>query len=266
MPSPAPIGIFDSGVGGLSVMQKIRDILPSEDLIYFADSAYCPYGNRSPEWVYNRTVALSKFMISQGVKLIVVACNTASSASLNELRKLYTIPIVGMEPALKPAASLSKNKKIGILATCVTITGERYNSLIKRYGNGVKVISQPCPGLVELVEAGEINGPEAEQKLKLYLDSLVEEGVDTIVLGCTHYPFLRPLIQSMVGNGVQVIDTGEAVARRVVQVLREHDLATPDQNKGTEIFFTSGRAEKVKKAIEKLWSNGYVDVQKVKIR
>lgn len=265
MPSPAPIGVFDSGVGGLSVMLKIRNILPSEDIIYFADSAYCPYGTRPPEIIHHRTMALSEFMVSKGVKIIVVACNTASSAGLNELRQQYTIPIVGMEPALKPAAELTKNKKVGILATGVTLAGERYSSLVKRYANGIKVVSQPCPGLVELVEAGEINGPKAERMLKSYLNSLIRENVDTIVLGCTHYPFLRPLIESIVDNEVQVIDTGEAVARRVSQVLDDNDLAAPAKRNGKEDFFTSGEPEKVKKVMERLWPNGEININKVHI-
>lgn len=266
MPDPAPIGIFDSGVGGLSVMRIMRAMLPYEDMIYFADSAYCPYGTRPPEITRKRAIALCQFLISRGAKLVVVACNTASSASLNELRKLYPIPIVGMEPALKPAAAITRNKKIGILATGATISGERFGSLVKRYGNGIDIISQPCPGLVELVEAGEINGARTEEMLKLYLDPLIKEGVDTVVLGCTHYPFLRPMIESMLGNRIQVIDTGEAVARRVIQVLKENDLNTPDQKPGIEIFYTSGQPEEVKKVIQKLWLDNDVTVAKVHIK
>ncbi|MTI85199.1 MAG: glutamate racemase [Firmicutes bacterium] len=255
MSSPAPIGIFDSGVGGLSVMQKIRELLPQEDLIYFADSAYCPYGICPPELVHNRTLALCEFMVSLGVKLVVVACNTASSASLNKLRELHSIPIIGMEPALKPASHITKNKRVGILATGVTIAGERFNSLIKRYANGIKVISQPCPGLVELVEAGETNGEKVDQMLKLYLDSLIKENVDTVVLGCTHYPFLNPVIKMIVGDGVEVIDTGEAVAKWVSQVLKKEDLKTPHINPGTERFYTTGEPEKVQEVITKLWNS-----------
>ncbi len=264
MPCPAPIGIFDSGVGGLSVMQKIRELLPYEDLIYFADSAYCPYGVRPPETVHYRTSALCDFMISQGVKLIVVACNTASSASLNKLRQIYNIPIVGMEPALKPAAKITNNKKVGILATGVTIAGERFHSLIGRYANGIKVVSQPCPGLVELVEEGEVEGKRAEEMLKMYLSSLINENVDTIVLGCTHYPFLRPLIESIVGDQVKVIDTGEAVARRVTQVLMENDLNTPGTIAGSEKFYTTADPGKVYKVIKRLW-NREITVKKAPV-
>lgn len=253
MPDSSPIGIFDSGIGGMSVMEKIRRLLPAEDIIYFADSAYCPYGNRSPEIVRNRAISICDFMVSNGVKMVVVASNTTSSAGLDELRKIYSIPIIGMEPAVKPAAEVTKNKKVGILATGVTLAGERYNSLLNRYGNGITVFSQPCPGLVELVEAGEVDTIEARAMLNLYLKPLINEGVDTIVLGCTHYPFLRPLVESILGNGVKVIETGDAVARHVVQILKEHNISTPNNGTGKETFYTSGNVETVRKVIKKFW-------------
>lgn len=260
MPNTAPIGVFDSGVGGLSVMLQIRDLLPAENIIYIADSAHCPYGTRPPKVIHQRTMALSKFLISQKVKTIVIACNTASSASLNRLRELYKIPIIGMEPALKPAAQLTKNKKIGILATGATLAGKRYNSLMRRYGNGVTIVSQPCPGLVELVESGQIEGPEAKIILKKYINPLIKENIDTIVLGCTHYPFLRPLIESITGRGVHVIDTGEAVAKRVKNILTENNLLNPNQKRGYEKFFTSGDVKKVHAVMQKLWPYGMANL------
>lgn len=249
----------------MSVMQKIREFLPHEDLIYFADSAYCPYGIRSPELVHDRAVAICGFLVSLGVKIVVVACNTISSVSLNELRRLHQLPIVGMEPAVKPAAAATKNKKVGIMATGITISGQRLENLLKRYGHGIEVVTQPCPGLVELVEDGKLEGLQVKDILRHYLQPLQDKGIDTLVLGCTHYPFLRPVIEEILGTGVQIIDTGEPVARRVVQVLRENNIIGDREKRSSETFYTSGHPGKVEEVIGKLWPYGRVNVKKAEV-
>ncbi len=247
-----PIGIFDSGVGGLSVMVEIQRLLPREDIFYFADSAYCPYGSRPPEVVARRAVALGDFLVAQGAKMVVVASNTTSSAGLETLREWLPVPVVGMEPAVKPAVALTKNGKIGVMATAVTLSSGRFESLVERFGHHVEVLTQPCPGLVELVEEGKTTGPEVEELLHRYLDPLLGHGSDTIVLGCTHYPFLRQLVERIAGPAVQVIDTGEAVAAHVVRVLAHQNLLADRQRQGWARFFTSGDPFKVGEVIAKL--------------
>jgi len=265
MPCSKPIGLFDSGVGGLSVMREVRRYLPAEDLLYYADSAFCPYGVRQPEIIRARALAISRFLMSKGVKLIVIASNTTSAASLNAVRERCSIPVVGVEPAVKPAVSATHNGNIGVLATGVTLACERFSGLLERFCDGVKVYTQPCPGLVELVEAGKHETPEAEILLSRYLDPLLAREVDTIVLGCTHYPFLRPLVEKLTGSGVRVIDTGEAVARQVARVLNSNDLAGSKDAPGKEIFFTSGDPAKVEPVIRLLWGNPRLKVRRVTI-
>ncbi|HBV96739.1 MAG: glutamate racemase [Peptococcaceae bacterium BICA1-7] len=253
MPDPRPIGVFDSGVGGLSVLLEIRRLLPEENFIYYADSAYCPYGLKSPPEIVSRSFNICDFLISSGSKIIVVACNTASVAGLDIYRQRYSIPLVGMEPAVKPATAATRNGRIGVLATGVTLSGNRFSSLLERYQNGSEVYSQPCPGLVELVEMGRSDSPETIDLLKKYIDPLLEKEVDTIVLGCTHYPFLKETVQSVAGPGITIIDTGEAVARQVKRVIEKHGLEGPSGQIGTETFHTSGSAGDVHPVIKKLW-------------
>ncbi|AQS58649.1 glutamate racemase [Desulforamulus ferrireducens] len=260
-----PIGIFDSGVGGLSVAKEIRHLLPHEDLLYYADSAYCPYGDKDPAIIRQREKAITEYLVKQGAKMIVVACNTASSTGLEELRSLFKVPIVGMEPGVKPAVAATKNGKIGVLATCVTIAGDRFASLVKRYAEHTTVINQPCPGLVELIEQGKLNTPETREVLRGFLLPILEQGADTVVLGCTHYPFLRPLIEEMAGPDVKVIDTGLAVAMQVKRVLQEHNLATQETTPGREFFFTSGSAAEVSEVIRGLWPGDNITVQRVEL-
>ena len=258
MPDPGPIGVFDSGVGGLSVLLEIRRILPEEDIVYYADSAYCPYGLKSPPEIVSRSFSICDFLVSSGSKMIVVACNTASVAGLDIYRQRYNIPIVGMEPAVKPATAATRNGRIGVLATGVTLSGNRFSSLLERYQNGSEVYSQPCPGLVEMVEKGHSDSPETIALLKKYIDPLLEKGVDTIVLGCTHYPFLKTTVQSVAGPGITIIDTGEAVARQVKRVIEQHGLDNPRGQIGSETFHTSGSTEDVSPVIKKLWGGSPV--------
>lgn len=256
MENNAPIGAFDSGVGGLSILAEIRKLLPAEDLIYLADSAHCPYGVKPVEEIRRRTLEIADFFVQQGVKAMVVACNTACEAGLELIRAKYPeLPVIGVEPAVKPAHHETQNGKIGVLATSLTLKGERFSNLVEKYGAGVQVFSQPSPGLVELVEAGKLDTPETEAALHQYLDPLLAEGVDTLVLGCTHYPFLKPMIQKISGPAVTVLDTGLAVARQTLRLLAEKNLLTTAEPPGRETFYTSGEPDLVKQVIEKLWLN-----------
>ncbi|TYO97335.1 glutamate racemase [Desulfallas thermosapovorans] len=265
MPNPNPIGIFDSGVGGISVLKEIRRLLPGEDFLYFADSAHCPYGVKPPENIRRRITKITEFLIGSGAKVIVAACNTASIAGLDYLRRHFSIPIVGMEPAIKPAAEITRNGKVGVLATGVTINGERFNSLLTRFAGDIEVINVPCPGLVEQVEMGLLNAPETAELLHKFLNPLIKSAVDTVVLGCTHYPFLRPLVESIMGPEVKVIDTGCAVAKRVHQVLQSEDLLAESAAIGTGIFYTSGNPKEVGQIIRRLWDQPDITVEYIDI-
>lgn len=240
-------------MGGLSVLREVRLLLPHEDILYYADSAHCPYGSQSEAFVRRRTVHIADLLLRQGAKLLVVACNTASIAALDHLRATYpAVPIVGMEPAVKPAAAATRNRRIGVLATTVTLHGDRFSRLLQRYAQGVEVVTVPGTGLVERVEAGLLDTPETLAWLRELLVPFQEAGVDTLVLGSTHYPFLRPAIAQVLGPGVTLIDTGAAVARRVQQLLTEHDLAAAGTAPGQESFFTSGAARTLEPIMARL--------------
>jgi glutamate racemase len=248
------IGLFDSGMGGLSVMREVRCLLPAEDLAYFADSAYCPYGCKPEEMVRQRTFHIADFLLAQGAKLLVVACNTASIAALDALRaRCPEVPIVGMEPAVKPAAAVTRSGRIGVLATTVTLHGERFASLRRRFAQGVEVFTLPGIDLVERVEAGHVDTPDTVAWLRQLLAPLQEARVDTLVLGSTHYPFLRPAIERIMGPQVPVIDTGQAVARRTQHLLEERGLANLDGRAGQETFYTSGDPAAVGPVLARLW-------------
>ena len=235
-----PIGIFDSGVGGLSILQEIRRELPHEDLHYLADSAHCPYGARSAKEIRDLTTQAAAFLVAQGCKLIAIACNTASATSLAHLRDTFSLPIVGLEPALKPAVQLTRNGRVGVLATEVTLRGEPLRRLREQYGAGVEVVAVPCPGLVELVEAGTTEGYEVETLLAECLAPIIAADVDTLVLGCTHYPFVSRSIAAQFPAGVRIVDSGEAVARQVRHLLEsERDLRVAS-SPGAVRAFTTG--------------------------
>lgn len=220
----SPIGIMDSGAGGLSVLQHIRRTLPNESLIYVADSAHIPYGDKTPAFVRERVNAIADTLVAMGVKALVVACNTATAAAVESLRERLQLPVVGMEPGIKPAVQDSRSGVVGILATEGMVRSRRMASLVERFAADREVVIQACPGLVEQVERQALETPETVRLLQRYLKPLLERGADTLVLGCTHYPFLRNSIERLVGPGVRVIDTGEAVARRLQQLLQEHGL------------------------------------------
>jgi glutamate racemase len=242
-PTDFPIGIFDSGVGGLSVLRWLWAQLPYESFIYLADQAHVPYGQRPLEEIRRLSKAACQFLLSQGAKLIVVACNTASGAALSHLREEFPrIPIVGMEPAVKPAAELTKTGKVGVLATTGTFESQRYVQLMRRWASEVKVLESPCPGLVERIEAGDLESTSTERLLRECLGPMLEEGVDTVVLGCTHYPLVICLIERIAGDAVTIIDPAPAVARQTERVLLEHALASLARTNGGIRAFTSGHA------------------------
>jgi glutamate racemase len=213
------IGIFDSGIGGLSVLGEIRHQLPKSELIYLADSANAPYGDRSATYMGERSLQLTEFLVRLGIDALVIACNTASAHAVQRLRSQYTLPIIAMEPAIKPAALASQSKVVAVLATSQTIASSNVARLIEAHGREVKILLQACPGLVEHVEAGDIASATLRTKLAGYIMPLIEQGADLIVLGCTHYPFLVPLIREIIGPNVQLLDPAPAVARELVRRL-----------------------------------------------
>ncbi|MDP9313117.1 MAG: glutamate racemase [Chloroflexota bacterium] len=258
MSSSAPIGVFDSGVGGLSVLRAIRAALPHEDLVYVADSAHVPYGSKSQHYIQQRSLTLTMFLTSSAIglnaKAVVVACNTATAAAAALLRSRFGVPIVAMEPAVKPAVAATKVGVVGVLATVGTLQSAQFAALLGRFGAGVEVVTQPCPGLAEQVEAGDLWGPTTRALVEQYTKPLLTRGADTIVLGCTHYPFLRPLIQDIVGPDVALIDTGAAVAQQLRQVLAAKDLITTAETPGHERFWTTGDVHVARDVFAKLWA------------
>jgi len=222
------IGIFDSGAGGLSVYREIFRILPQEKYIYFSDNAHCPYGEKTQEYIIDRSRAITNYLISEGCDVVVVACNTATAAAIATLRSEYTIPFIGMEPAVKPAALSTESGVIGVLATAGTLKASKYLDTRDKYSEGVKVIEHVGQGFVELVESGCLNGPEAERIVADSVNPLVEAGADIIVLGCTHYPFLKETVQKVAGEGIRVIDPAPAAAKHLLDVMNERSLVKKD--------------------------------------
>ncbi len=253
MNSIHPIGVFDSGVGGLSVLRDIRKELPNEDLLYVADSNHAPYGDKEAEYIATRSVAICQFLVGQPVKSIVVACNTATGAAVAKLRARFKVPIVAMEPAVKPAVENTKSGVVGVLATRRTVSSENFLNLLARFGSNAEIIVQACPGLAEQVEAGDLRGEKTRSLLQEFVCPLLEKGADTIVLGCTHYPFLAPLIRMMVGNEVAIIDPGEAVARELRRRLQGIGQLSSRDRLGTEQFWTSGPTASAATLISQLW-------------
>jgi len=239
--SEGKVGIFDSGIGGLTVTQAIRQALPTERLLYFGDTAHMPYGQRSLEEVRAFSMAITAALLERDCKLIVVACNTASGAALKDLRERWPqVPFVGMEPAVKPAAEHTRSGVVGVIATTATFQTEVYASVVERFGKDVRVLHQACPGLVSAIESGDLDGPATESLLRGWLEPMVQEGIDALVLGCTHYPLVRPLIERIVGSGVRVIDPAPAVAKQVVRLLDQKGLSADPAQQGSLQCHTSG--------------------------
>lgn len=252
MTDSRPIGFFDSGVGGLSVWREVVRRLPHEATIYFADSAHCPYGPRPAAEVRALSAAITRFLLREGCKLIVVACNTASAAALESLRAGFDVPIVGMEPALKPAAEATQTGHVGVLATEGTFNGYLFKNTTERHASGVTVHVQVGEGLVEQVESGQLDTPETERLLRQYLEPLLAAKVDQIALGCTHYPLLLPLIERIVAGRAQTIDPAQAVARQVQRMLMLHGLETAAACVAWHRFYTTGHPEPLAALVAKL--------------
>lgn len=253
MSAANPIGVFDSGVGGLSVLHEIRRALPGEDLLYVADSAHAPYGDKSQQFIEARSIAITEFLVSRNAKAIVVACNTATGAAIATLRSRFSVPIIAMEPAVKPGAVNTQSGVIGVLATSRTLVSDNFVQLFARHGADVEILGQACPGLVEQVEAGDLSGDKTRLLLEQYVLPLLEREADTIVLGCTHYPFLAPLIREIAGSGVAVIDSAAAVARQLHRRLEVDNLLADAARAGTECFWTSAALDKAQPLVSQLW-------------
>ena len=248
-----PIGVFDSGVGGISVLKHIRAAMPSENLLYVADSKFAPYGNKTPEFIRERADVIARFLIDKGAKALVVACNTATAAAAEYLRSQYAIPIIAMEPAVKPAAQATKTGVIGVLATSGTLQSAQFAALLEHYGQQVQVVTQACHGLVECIERGDLTGEEAQGLLSRYVQPLLEAHADTIVLGCTHYPFVRPLIEKLVGPEVALVDTGAAVARHLKNRLDALQLGSLKTTEGSVEFWSNSLDAKASQVLGQLW-------------
>ncbi len=251
--SQNPIGIFDSGVGGLSVLRAIRQQMPEESVIYFGDQGHIPYGPRPMGQIQNFSEAITRFLLDKGVKIIVVACNAASAAALTYLRQTFPdVSFVGMEPAVKPAAEHTETGVVGVLATPATFQGALYASVVERFANGVELLQDPCVGLVQQIEKGDLNGTATRKILEAVLHPMLEKNIDTVVLACTHYPFVIPLIQEIVGEKVRVIDPAPAVARQTKRLLEAKGLKNEVGIQGEIRFFTSGDASFVQSLLSKL--------------
>jgi len=237
----APVGFFDSGVGGLSVLLAARALLPRENALYFADSAHCPYGSKSSDFVRQRALAITGFLLQRGAKAVVVACNSASEAALEFLRQVFPgLEVVGVEPALKVAQGLSRKKKIGVLGTPLTLNGRRFSRLLENFSSGLEVYTQPVAGLVERIEAGRFDDRRTAAILRRSLQPLLDKGIDALVLGCTHYPVIREQIAAVCGPRVRVIDTGEPVARQLQRRLQARGLLRCGRGGGRVEYFSSG--------------------------
>lgn len=247
------IGVFDSGVGGLSVLRAMRELLPAEDLLYVADSAHAPYGDLTPERIRDRSERITHHLVEHGAKAVVVACNTATAIAVEHLRTLYSLPIVAIEPAVKPAVHRTASGTVGVLATSATLASPRYAALLARYGDRAKVVAQACPGLVERIEQGDWDGADTRRLVQGYVAPLLAAGADQIVLGCTHYPFLRGLIEEIAGPAVEVLETGPAVAAELRRRLECAGLLRRD-GRGTVRFLTSGAPERVAPVLHRLWA------------
>ncbi|MGR8933361.1 MAG: glutamate racemase [Gammaproteobacteria bacterium] len=249
----SPIGVFDSGVGGLSVLHEIRRQFPGEDLLYVADSRYAPYGDRPSPFIASRAAAIVDFFVNMRVKAIVVACNTVTGVAIEKLRARYPLPMIAMEPAIKPAAQHTRSGVIGVLATTRTLSSANVSRLVDLHGRDLQVLLQPCPGFVEQVESGELFGSVPAALVARYVIPLVEKNADTLVLGCTHYPFLSPLIREIAGPDVTVIEPAAAIARELGRRLARGRLLSGTVRRGSERFWSSGPAGEAQAVMAKLW-------------
>lgn len=258
----APLGVFDSGLGGLSVLKAIHHMLPGEDVLYVADSGHAPYGDRDEAHIIDRSVAMVQFLVQQGAKAVVVACNTATVVAVSELRRCIAVPIVALEPAIKPAVALTQSGVVGVLATTRTIASPSVARLCAQFGQGVDIRLQACPGLVAQVERGELDTPATRDLLRAYVEPLVQAGADTLVLGCTHYPFLEPLIRELAGPGVAIVESSAAVARELSRRTEDRRHPLHATRTGEVRFFTTAEVAQARLRVSALWGQA-VAVQAV---
>jgi len=254
-----PIGIFDSGVGGLSVLQQTHLLLPKENFIYVADSAFAPWGGKGDEFIEQRSRIITEHLLEQGVKMIVIACNTATASIIEKFRQQYGIPFVGVEPGIKPAVVQTNNGSIGIMATQGTLSSQRYKELNKRFSNAVNLYPIACPGLADQVELCQIDHPKTIKLLESFIKQLLNKQVDTIVLGCTHYSFLIPFIQEIAGQSISLVDTSQAIAEQVKRLLKEYKLENQEINTHSR-YFTTGEIEQTRRVISKLLKKNTIEL------
>ncbi len=246
----SPIGIFDSGVGGLTIYEEIHKLLPYENIIYLADSKNAPYGEKSKQEIIDISVKNTEFLLSKDCKLIVVACNTASTNAVKYLREHYAIPFIRVQPAIKPAALNSKTKVVGILATKGTLKSELLFETSQRFAQGVKVVEQVGEGLVTLIESGKMHSSEMTRLLNKHINPMLDKNIDHLVLGCTHYPFLTDQIKKIVGKRVDILDSGEAIARQTKVILREENLLNLDKVAINRIFYTNKKTQVMQQILD----------------
>ena len=257
--SKQPIGIFDSGIGGTSIFQEIHALLPHENTIYLADSFNAPYGHKTQAEIINLSIKNTEFLIEKGCKIIVVACNTATTNAIKILRRDYDIPFIGIEPAIKPAALQTQTKAVGILATKGTLSSELFHQTTDLYSDGIQVIEQVGEGIVSLIEEGKTLSDDMRQLLKIYLSPMIEANIDYLVLGCTHYPYLMPLLVEMLPSNVKIIDSGEAVARQTKAILEKNNLLNTKKSKAKNQFFTNGNVEVLDNILNNQFKVDYLD-------
>ena len=252
-----PIGIFDSGVGGTSIWKEIQKLMPNEDTIYLADSKNAPYGEKSATKILELSIKNTEYLLAKGCKIIVVACNTATTNAINVLRKNYQVPFIGIEPAIKPAALQSSSRTVGVLATKGTLSSHLFHSTSENHAKGIKLIEREGLGLVPLIEQGKINSDEIRSLLTTYIEPMLDEGIDYLVLGCTHYPYVIPILKELLPKNIKIIDSGEAVARQTKSVLEDRKLQTSSKIVGKYTFYTNTKI----KVMQGLLNDTKADVQ-----
>ncbi len=254
-----PIGIFDSGVGGTSIFKEIHALLPNENIIYLADSRNAPYGNKTKEEIKNLSIKNTEYLLGKGCKIIVVACNTATTNAINYLRESYEVPFIGIEPAIKPAALNTKTKTVGILATKGTLSSQLFHKTSDLYANGIKVIEQIGEGIVPLIESGKLNSNEMKDLLQLYLEPMLKANIDYLVLGCTHYPYLIPMLETMLPKDIKIIDSGLAVAKQTKAVLQSQDLLNLDEAKPSVKLYSNSSVEVLNSLVDGNFETSFLD-------
>lgn len=253
------IGIFDSGVGGTSIFKEVHMLLPNENMIYLADSKNAPYGNKSEEEIRNLSVKNTEFLLEKGCKIIVVACNTATTNAISYLRETYDVPFIGIEPAIKPAALNTRTKAIGILATKGTLSSQLFHKTSDLYANGIKVIEQVGEGIVPLIESGQLHTNQMKDLLQMYLEPMLKANIDYLVLGCTHYPYLIPMLETMLPKEVKIIDSGLAVAKQTKAILHSQNLLNSEMNKPSIKLYSNRNVEVLDALLEGKFETAYLD-------